>query len=112
MCRIIKIVLTISLMIMLANQSWALEKVKVQLVWVKQGEFHGILNAADKGFYAEEGLDVEVIAGGPDIKTQMVVAAGAAEFGTLAPAGVISARSNEVPLVAVMQEHQDSYLAL
>ena len=37
----------------------------------------------------------------------MVVASGAAEFGTLAPAGVIAARSNEVPLVAVMQEHQD-----
>ena len=87
-----KMVLTVSLIFLLANQSWALEKVKVQLVWVKQGEFHGILNAVDKGFYAEEGLDVEVIAGGPDIKTQMVVASGAAEFGPLAPAGVIAAR--------------------
>jgi len=111
MKKLVKMALTISLVFLLANQSWALEKVKVQLVWVKQGEFHGILNAVDKGFYAQEGLDVEVIAGGPDIKTQMVVASGAAEFGTLAPAGVIAARSNEVPLVAVMQEHQDSYLA-
>ena len=32
-----KIVLTVSLIFLLANQSWALEKVKVQLVWVKQG---------------------------------------------------------------------------
>ena len=111
MCRIIKIVLTISLMIMLANQSWALEKVKVQLVWVKQGEFYGILNAVDKGFYEEEGLDVEVLSGGPDVRSQQVVAGGGAQFATLAPHHVIAARSNEVPLVMVMQEHQDSYLA-
>ena len=45
-----KMVLTVSLIFLLANQSWGLEKVKVQLVWVKQGEFHGILNAVDKGF--------------------------------------------------------------
>ena len=111
MLRKLKFALTFLLIPVFAYQSWALEKVKVQLVWVKQGEFHGIMNAVDRGFYRDEGLDVEVLAGGPDIRAQMVVASGAAEFATINPAGVIAARSNEVPLVAVMQEHQDSYLA-
>ena len=111
MLRKLKFTITILLAPLFAYQSWALEKVKVQLVWVKQGEFHGIMNAVDRGFYRDEGLEVEVLAGGPDIRAQMVVASGAAEFATINPAGVIAARSNEVPLVMVMQEHQDSYLA-
>tara|TARA_Y100001970_G_C14202945_1_gene842239 strand:+ start:822 stop:1868 length:1047 start_codon:yes stop_codon:yes gene_type:complete len=111
MIRILRIFLGMSLVFTLSTQIWALEKVKVQLVWVKQGEFHGILNAVDKGFYADEGLEVEVLAGGPDIRTQAVVASGAAEFGTLSVGAVIAARSNEVPLVQVMQAHQDSFMA-
>ena len=111
MYKYVKIILASTLILLLSSQIWALEKVKVQLVWVKQGEFHGILSAVDQGFYAEEGLDVEVFAGGPDIRAQAVIASGAAEFGTLSVGAVIAARSNEVPLVQVMQAHQDSFMA-
>ena len=73
MRNLFQIVLIISFIFIQNSSLWALEKIKVQLVWVKQGEVHGILSAVDKGFYAEEGLEVEVLAGGPDIRTQAVV---------------------------------------
>ena len=86
-----------------------LEKVAVQLVWVKQGEFHGIFNAIENGYYAECGLEVEPLAGGPDVRPVQVVASGQAQFATGAPAAVIAARANEVPVVMVAQSFQDSF---
>ena len=87
----------------------ALTKVKVQLAWVKQGEFHGIFNAVDQGFYKEAGLDVEILAGGPDVRTVQVVASGSAEFGITNPGTVIASRANDVPIKMIAQTFQDSF---
>lgn len=38
----------------------AAEKVTLQLKWVTQAQFAGYYVAKDKGFYEEEGLDVEI----------------------------------------------------
>jgi NitT/TauT family transport system substrate-binding protein len=86
-----------------------LTQVKVQLAWVKQGEFHGIFNAIEQGFYREAGLEVEVLAGGPDVRGVQIVASGAAEFGIGAPSVVIASRANGVPLKMVAQSFQDSF---
>lgn len=86
----------------------ALTKVKIQLSWIKQGENHGIFNAVEEGFYKDEGLDVEVIAGGPDIRPMALVAAGEVDFAMGHPVEVIAGRSNDVPVVSVLQEFQDS----
>lgn len=90
-------------------QEGELEKVIVQLNWIKQGEYHGIFNALEQGFYEEEGLDVEIQAGGPDIRPVALVAAGEAHFAVGKPAEVITARYNETPVVMVIQTFQDSY---
>lgn len=87
----------------------ALTKVKVQLAWVKQGEFTCVFSAIDQGFYAQEGLEVEVLAGGPDVRTVQVVASGAAEFGIGSPALVIASRANGVPIKGIAQTFQDSF---
>lgn len=42
-----------------------LEKVKVQAGWIINGEFANICSAIVNGYYAKEGLDVELIPGGP-----------------------------------------------
>ncbi|HLA44724.1 MAG TPA: ABC transporter substrate-binding protein [Aggregatilineales bacterium] len=55
--------------------------VKLQLKWVTQAQFAGYYAALNEGYYAEVGLDVEILPGGPDISPQQVVAAGGAEFG-------------------------------
>ncbi|MGB0844777.1 MAG: ABC transporter substrate-binding protein, partial [Alphaproteobacteria bacterium] len=57
----------------------AADKVTIQLKWVTQAQFAGYYVAKDKGFYEEEGLDVTVNAGGPDIAPPQVIAGGGAD---------------------------------
>ena len=55
------------------------EDVTLQLKWVTQAQFAGYYVAADKGFYEEEGLDVEILPGGPDVAPVQVLAGGGAD---------------------------------
>ena len=54
-------------------------KVTIQLKWVTQAQFAGYYVAQDKGFYADEGLDVTILPGGPDVVPPQVMAGGAAD---------------------------------
>nr|WP_237669194.1 ABC transporter substrate-binding protein [Rhodococcus sp. BS-15] len=54
--------------------------IKLQLQWFKQGQFAGYLAAVDQGFYAEQGLNVEILDGGTDIVPQTVLAQGQADY--------------------------------
>ncbi|MGB3370474.1 MAG: ABC transporter substrate-binding protein [Rhodococcus sp. (in: high G+C Gram-positive bacteria)] len=54
--------------------------VKLQLQWFKQGQFAGYLAALDQGFYADQGLNVEILDGGTDIVPQTVLAQGQADY--------------------------------
>ncbi len=58
-----------------------LDKVTLQLKWVTQAQFAGYYAAAEQGFYEDEGLDVTIKVGGPDIVPEQVVLGGQAEFG-------------------------------
>ena len=55
------------------------DTVTLQLQWVTQAQFAGYYVALDKGFYEAEGLDVTVLAGGPDIAPPQVLAGGGAD---------------------------------
>jgi NitT/TauT family transport system substrate-binding protein len=63
-----------------AAASGDLKKVKLQLQWFTQGQFAGYIAARDKGFYKDEGLDVDILEGGTDIVPQTVLAQGQADF--------------------------------
>jgi NitT/TauT family transport system substrate-binding protein len=58
-----------------------LQPVTVQLKWVTQAQFAGYYAALEKGYYEDEGLDVTIKPGGPDIVPEQVVLGGQAEFG-------------------------------
>jgi NitT/TauT family transport system substrate-binding protein len=58
-----------------------LQPVTVQLKWVTQAQFAGYYAALDQGYYEDEGLDVTIRPGGPDIVPEQVVLGGQAEFG-------------------------------
>ncbi|HEX2496086.1 MAG TPA: ABC transporter substrate-binding protein, partial [Gaiellaceae bacterium] len=58
-----------------------LDKVTLQSKWVVQAQFAGYYAALDQGYYEDEGLDVDIRAGGPDIVPEQVVLGGQAEFG-------------------------------
>ena len=45
-----------------------------------QAQFAGYYAAVDQGFYEDEGLDVTIVEGGPDIVPQDVLAAGDVDY--------------------------------
>ena len=57
----------------------AADSVTLQLKWVTQAQFAGYYVAKDKGFYKDEGLDVTIKPGGPDIAPEQVIAGGGAD---------------------------------
>jgi NitT/TauT family transport system substrate-binding protein len=58
-----------------------MDKVTLQLKWVTQAQFAGYYAAAEQGYYADEGLDVTIKPGGPDIVPEQAVLGDQAEFG-------------------------------
>jgi NitT/TauT family transport system substrate-binding protein len=78
------------------------ERVSIQLKWLHQAQFAGYYVAADAGYYAEAGLDVDIRVGGPGVDPEAVVANGEADF---AQGGglesVLAARANGLPVVAI-----------
>jgi NitT/TauT family transport system substrate-binding protein len=63
------------------EESQELTPVTLQLKWVTQGQFAGYYAALEQGYYEDEGLDVTIKPGGPDIVPEQVVLGGQAEFG-------------------------------
>ncbi|TKT80208.1 ABC transporter substrate-binding protein [Aquamicrobium sp. LC103] len=95
-----------------AAQAWAADKVTLQLKWVAQAQFGGYYTALEKGFYEEEGLDVEIKPGGPDIAPEQVIAGGGADVVVTWMAAALSARDKGVPLVNIAQPFQKSGLLM
>jgi len=86
-----------------AMQAMAADEVTLQLKWVAQGQFGGYFVALDKGFYEEEGLDVTIKPGGPDIAPEQVIAGGGADVIVDWMGGALVAREKGVPLVNIAQ---------
>ena len=84
------------------------DKVKIVLQWVVQAQFAGYYAALERGFYEEEGLEVEIQPGGPDILPVQLVAAGAAELAVQPFAVLLSARDQGIDVVAVAQVFERS----
>jgi NitT/TauT family transport system substrate-binding protein len=62
------------------TSSGGLTTVKLQLQWFFQAQFAGYIAAVDKGFYAEQGLKVDLLEGAVDIVPQTVLATGKADY--------------------------------
>jgi len=80
-----------------------LSPVSIVLQWDHQSQFAGYYLALDMGFYAKEGLDVDIIRGGPDVRTCEMVADGEAQFCTSMLATALEKRENGLPLVEIAQ---------
>lgn len=81
----------------------AADEVTLQLKWVTQAQFAGYYVAQDKGFYEEEGLDVTIKPGGPDIAPEQVIVGGGADVIVTWMAAGLAARERGVPLVNIAQ---------
>ncbi|MFC4100616.1 ABC transporter substrate-binding protein [Paenibacillus xanthanilyticus] len=87
-------------------------KVKLQLKWVPQAQFAGYYVAEDKGYYEAEGLEVEIVPGGPDIVPEQQVANGAADIGVDWVASLLASQEAGLPIVEIAQIYQESGLVL
>ncbi len=63
-----------------AATSTELTPVKLQLQWLTQAQFAGYYAAQAEGYYADEGLDVEIIPSGGDIVPQDALANGEVDY--------------------------------
>ncbi len=95
-----------------AGLAQAADKVTLQLKWVTQAQFAGYYVAADKGFYADEGLEVEIKAGGPDIAPPQVLAGGGADVILDWMPSALATREKGLPLVNIAQPFKRSGMML
>jgi NitT/TauT family transport system substrate-binding protein len=81
-------------------------KIKFQTDWFPQPEHGGYYQALAKGYYKEEGLDVEILPGGPNAQVMATVATGRADIGMTNGDDVIVAIARGVPIMMVGAEMQ------
>jgi NitT/TauT family transport system substrate-binding protein len=97
---------------LLAQAAQADDSVKLQLKWVTQAQFAGYYVAQEKGYYKEEGLDVTILPGGPDIAPEQVIAGGGADVIVDWMPAALAAREKGLPLVNIAQPFKHSGLML
>ncbi len=95
-----------------ASMANAADKVTLQLKWVTQAQFAGYYVAKDKGFYKDEGLDVTINPGGPDIAPPQVIAGGGADVIIDWMPSALASREKGVPLVNIAQPFKRSGMML
>ena len=91
-----------------------LEKVTVVLDWTPNTNHTGLYVALDKGYYEEQGLDVEIVQPS-DGSATTIVATGKADFGVSYQEDVTYAKTSEDPLpikaIATIIQHNTSGFA-
>ena len=82
------------------------DQVTLQLKWVHQAQFAGYYVALEKGFYAEENIDLEILPGGPGVDYFQVLEDGLAEFAVVRPEGIFFERvaGNEIKAFATIYQ--------
>lgn len=90
------------------------EKVKVVLDWTPNTNHTGLYVAKQKGYFQEQGLDVEIIQPG-EAGADKMVASGQADFGIGYQEGLTFARTQGVPIVsiaAIIQHNTSGFASL
>ena len=89
----------------------SLQKVVLQLKWFHQFQFAGYYAAVEKGYYREQGLDVELRERDPDQSVIDQVASGEADYG-IGDSSTLISYLNGKPLVALAAILQHDPLVL
>ena len=97
---------------LMAGAGHAADDVTLQLKWVTQAQFAGYYVAKEKGYYDEEGLNVTIKAGGPDIAPEQVIAGGGADVIVDWMPAALAAREKGLALVNIAQPFKHSGLML
>ncbi|MBF9049591.1 ABC transporter substrate-binding protein [Roseobacter sp. HKCCD9010] len=107
-----KKLMTSALALGLATGAAAADEVTLQLQWVTQAQFAGYYVALENGYYDDEGLDVTIQPGGPDIAPPQVLAGGGADVMLNWMPSALAARERGLPVVNIAQPFASSGLML
>ncbi|WP_298821188.1 ABC transporter substrate-binding protein [Chloroflexus sp.] len=83
-----------------ANQT-PLTRVRVGLDWTPNTNHTGLYVAQDKGYYSQQGLDVEILGAQEGGTVEQLVATGQLDFGISYQEAVTQARVEGVPIVSI-----------
>lgn len=89
-----------------------LDKLTLQLKWLPQSQFMGYYVAEAKGYYEEEGIDIEILPGGSDIIPEQQVYNGVADIGVTWVSTLMKYQSQGWELQHVGQIFQKSAMLL
>jgi NitT/TauT family transport system substrate-binding protein len=95
-----------------AAAAQANDDLTLQLKWVTQAQFAGYYVAQQNGYYEEEGLNVTIKPGGPDIAPAQVIAGGGADVVIDWMPSALASREKGVPLVNIAQPFKRSGMML
>lgn len=84
-----------------SGSSDELTPITLQTSWLPSVQFSGSYIADDAGYYTDEGLDVTILPGGPDVANDAVIAAGKADIGLTNADNVAKANAEGADLVIV-----------
>jgi len=91
-------------------------KIKMQLGWLASNGILGEVAADKLGYFAEEGLELEIVPGGPNIDGVASAASGANNFGSISSSpSLMLARAAGIPIKCVAagyQQHPFTYFSL
>lgn len=89
--------------------------VSLRLPWFPSAQFAGSYVALDKGYFADEGLDVTINPGGFDVNPITLVASGSDTFGLHDTNSLVFAAAEDIPLITAatfLQKHPGAIMAL
>jgi ABC-type nitrate/sulfonate/bicarbonate transport system substrate-binding protein len=89
-----------------AGFAWAAEKTVMQLGWIANVEYMGMFIADDAGYYKDEGLDMEIVPGGPAVSVSPIVVSGKALVGLDSVDTIARARTEGAKLKLIGAELQ------
>lgn len=93
-----------------------LTTVNLQLGWLASNGILGEVAASEQGFFEEEGLELEITPGGPNVDGVASVASGRANFGSISSSpSLMLARSQGLPIKCIAagyQQHPFTYFSL
>lgn len=79
----------------------------LRLKWLPQTQFAGFYYALEKGYYKEEGIDLKINPGGPNLLGENLVATGADTFALSGGTdSVLAAIDKGMPIVTIGVSHQ------
>ena len=85
----------------------------MQAAWINDAEFAGYFLGMTKGYYAEAGLDLEYLPGGPDVIPESTIIAGRADLALTTPDTTIKAIAEQgAPFKIIGAQYQKNPIGI